>query len=256
MLGFLVVACLIGLVIFPPLYRSESMREAFRLTVSTPAMLVPAAFSLVVALCYRAFGRGVTEHPWFSSDAPAALGCSLLMAVAVAGQIGLLRAHVEGRQGGSADFMRGIRDHVAAIFLGKLLLMLGTTAVQGLIGARGASSVLQVLCLVPNVLLGGLVGTCAQKPGAIFSPITTALRKGARETSGLARIVLAQTIALAAIAWVVSLGAFPYRLLGLHANVLSHSPFPVLVSSACITATFLRVRAATLAALAGASGQR
>lgn len=194
--GF-VIALLVGLVVFPPLFASGTMREAFRLTFSAPAWLVPAAFSFVTALFYREFGRGVREHVFTQSDLPAGFLCAFLFTIGVAGQIGMLRARDAGRPADSVAFLTGLREHGAALYAGKLLIMLATTAVFRTLGRRGESVFADLLCLVPNVLLVGLVGTCAVHPKSVFHAIFAALGAGVR-MPGLGRIVLAQTIALAA----------------------------------------------------------
>ena len=196
--GF-VLACLVALVLVPALWRGTRLREAVRLVLSAPAWLVPAAFAVVVMVVWRCLNLEVVENPWVANDVAGSLALSVTMAAGLAGQIGLLRAHGEGRVGSSGDFWRGIQDHTLAVLAGKLLLGGGTALMLSFLPRGWQHGPLGILYLVPNILLAALVGTAAMRPREVFRPLRLALEVGIRDTGKVAVIVIAHATLVVAL---------------------------------------------------------
>ncbi len=138
-------------------------------------------------------GRWVGDHP----QNMLILG---LIAVCLAGHVGLLRAAYANRTPSSADFLQGIKDHTFTFILGKLLLCVGIVAISSMIGYRVTWT--GILFVVPSLLLAPLVGTAALHPREPLQAIKAALSHSTGDVHGTGKLVTIQILMLVG-AWII-----------------------------------------------------
>ncbi|MHC4851802.1 MAG: hypothetical protein ACYTGW_12755 [Planctomycetota bacterium] len=211
----------------PAEYGPGTKLRSLRLTMSAPAFLVPMAIALLIAMVVAAttsttvvpsenpfgidmawrfdnmtFGKWAGRH-W---ENLLILG---LIAVCLAGHVGLLRAAYANRAPTSADFLQGIKDHTFTFILGKLLLCLGVIAVSGMIGYRVSWA--GILFVVPSLLLAPLLGTAALYPRQPIQAIKAALSHSTSDVHGTGKLVTIQILMLLG-AWIIygAVRSYPY----------------------------------------------
>ena len=123
-----------------------------------------------------------------------------MIAVCLAGHVGLLRAAYANRTPTSADFLQGIKDHTFTFIVGKLLLCLGVIAVSGMIGYRVSWA--GILFVVPSLLLAPLVGTAALYPRKPVQAIKAAFSHSTSDVHGTGKLVTIQVLMLLG-AWII-----------------------------------------------------
>jgi hypothetical protein len=123
-----------------------------------------------------------------------------LIAVCLAGHVGMLRAAYANRTPTSADFLQGIKDHTFTFILGKLLLCVGVVAISSMIGPR--VSVWGILFVVPSLFMAPLIGTAALYPRQPAQAIKAALSQSTGDVHGTGKLVTIQVLMLLG-AWIV-----------------------------------------------------
>ena len=164
-------------------------------------------------------GRWVGDHP----QNMLILG---LIAVCLAGHVGLLRAAYANRTPSSADFLQGIKDHAFTFILGKLLLCVGIVAISYMIGYRVSWT--GILFVVPSLLLAPLVGTAALHPRQPLQAIKAALSHSTGDVHGTGKLVTIQILMLVG-AWIIYGGSMlQIPLLANGSSTLSFNTFPMM----------------------------
>ena len=202
----------------PAAYGPGTPLRSLRLTMSAAAFLVPMAIVVFMAMVVAAAASQSvvpSENPFginmswrrdsfvfghWAGDHIQNLFILGLVAVCLAGHVGLLRAAYANRAPTSADFLQGIKDHTFTFIVGKLLLCLGVIAVSGMIGYRVSWA--GILFVVPSLLLAPLVGTAALYPRQPGQAIKAALSHSTSDVHGTGKLVTIQVLMLLG-AWII-----------------------------------------------------
>jgi len=198
----------------PTAYGPGTPLRSLRLTMSAAAFLVPMAIAVFMAMVVAAgVSRNVvpSENPFgihmswgghgkWAGDHLQNLFILGLIAVCLAGHVGLLRAAYANRPPTSGDFWQGIKDHTLTFIAGKLLLCLGVIAVSGMIGYRVSWA--GILFVVPSLLLAPLIGTAALYPRQPGQAIKAALSHSTSDVHGTGKLVTIQVLMLLG-AWII-----------------------------------------------------
>jgi hypothetical protein len=212
--------------------RPKPVRQALRLAVSAPAFLVPAGFATFAVGLLSVFGHGLPlgENPFPVPVASAlpAWGALAAVAVALAGQIGLLEAWRAGRRPDAVAFLAGVKRHLLTIGLAKVALA-GTGFVLASIARPSGAGL--VLYLLPSLLLAPALGSASQYPQRPLHALRAAVRHALRDTTTVGRIVLCQAAFLTG-AWFLLVRCahigVPLELLS-DTSALSYNAFPFAV---------------------------
>ena len=237
----------------------HGFRRALSATVSTPALLVPAAMMLV-GCWLLAIGdpRGLHENP-FGLRHGSNLGLGrpehwvvfTLAALTLAGHVGLLQAWQRGRKVDGYAFFGGMVDHGVALALGKLVLFGSTYAISMLYPSRLGNA----LYIVPSLLLAPLYAATAANPRRPIAALLAALRTSYRRFDLVGNLVFGQVMFLVASLWFAdrlvpgSLG--DWDLLAFSSGSLSYNVFPFALLlhdrlSVCVLLTVANALAASV----------
>ncbi len=213
----------------------NGVREAFRVTVSTPALLVPAAMTLVACALVMAATRGTLtlhENPFGVAGArrlgvgvPANWAMFAIVSLTLAGHIGVLQAWREGRRPYGIAFAQGIRDHLVTVVLGKLALF---AMVYG-ISTFASGSWTRVLYLAPSLILAPLVATAAEHPRCPFAALRAALETTRARFETVGNLVFGHAVFVVGTFHIgdrLWSGAASFDLLTFSTSSLSYNPFP------------------------------
>ncbi len=196
-------------------YAPGTQLRSLRLTMSASAFLVPMAIAVFLAAVVAAVASPSvvpSENPFgihlmsdqgsgsWVGDHPQNMLILGLIAVCLAGHVGLLRAAYANRTPNSADFLQGIKDHTFTFILGKLLLCVGIVAISSMIGYRVTWT--GILFVVPSLLLAPLVGTAALHPREPLQAIKAALSHSTGDVHGTGKLVTIQILMLVG-AWII-----------------------------------------------------
>lgn len=207
-------------------------RSAVRVLTSAPAFLVPAALAVATALWLDAGRRsgGLIENPWHSRGGSGDGQVWLLVvvvAVAIAGQIGLLEARARGRKAHSDAFLRGITDHFLTVGLAQLVLCLGLYGVSEALHPRGW---MNLAYMAPSLVLAPLPGIASRYPRQPTKALIETLRFSYGNLGDVARPVILQSVLLASLFYAyaqVTHDRFSLAMpLGPGNSVLSYNSFP------------------------------
>ncbi|MBK8976040.1 MAG: hypothetical protein IPM29_08945 [Planctomycetes bacterium] len=149
------------------------LRQARRLVVARAAFLVPAVAATLALLALRWLdpprsGSDCHENPFgvagaegFGQAHAANILVLCVVALSIAGHVGLLEAHRLGRRPDGFAFLAGVRRHGATMLLGKLLLWGGVRGLSELVPLQGG---MLVSFLVPSALLAALPAFATRNP--------------------------------------------------------------------------------------------
>lgn len=222
--------------------RGTIARTALQRILKTPALLVPAAMQttgLLAVWCGLA-GWPVHENPLglgiggFDRDSDRwHLACwlgVLLVAGAVAGQVGLLEAEERGRRPDGTAMLRGIKRHFVTFAIAKLLLGAGAHLLTIWIVPRDAWLIAFV---VPSLFIAPIIGTASAHPGRPLRALRDALELAYGNIFVVGWPLIAQTALLVGTAILLhrlDAGFVPPALLATSSSVLSYNQFAFLTA--------------------------
>jgi hypothetical protein len=230
----LALACLVGLWFLAKVVYRRRVRQALRLTFSHTALLVPAAMtSAACAVLLRVSATPTLHENPFGLAAARHLGIGqpvhwillVVVALALAGQIGVLQAWRQGRPADGIAFLAGIKQHALTIVLGKVLLF---AAIYGVSSLR-PGSVGRALYIVPNLLLAPLAGVAALHPHRPLRAIAAALRTTVHQFQGVGNLVFSHVVVVVALFYAacrITRQSFTFDHLAYGASTLSYNFFP------------------------------
>lgn len=229
------------------LTRGALTKSALQSVLRRPAILVPAAMTTagIWILMTWVFDPTLHENP-FGLEFARGLGRGrranwlvlALVAGGLAGQIGLLEAVERGRRCDGFAMLQGIRNHFATFFLAKVGIAGGAWLVSAVVPPRDP---LLIAYVVPSLFLAPVAGTATRHPGRPLPALRDALAMASRDMFAVGWPVLAQTMLLLGIAFLVGRLAsspIPPELLTFSSSAVSfnHAPF-LLVQAPAIAAT-------------------
>lgn len=212
----------------------NGLRDAWRATITTPALLVPAAMTLVACGVLLAAHRGPTlhENP-FGVAGARNLGMGQIsnwavfgiVTLALAGHIGVLQAWRAGRRPDGIAFFQGVREHTATVAIGKLALFAMVYAISTL----SPGSLLRVLYIVPSLLLAPLIAAAAEHPRRPVAALFAALRIAHSRFETVGNLVFGHVVFLVGTFYAgdrMWSGAASLDLLTFSSSSLSYNMFP------------------------------